>query len=110
MIFLKLALAGHMTLFVTRSRRPFWKRPFAAPILVGAMLGTQTAAVRIVAFGWFVTPIPWLYIGGVWTYCIAWIFIEDAAKLIVHRRLEHDSRRHARFLKMLGGSMHAQGR
>ncbi len=109
-IFLKLAVAGHMTLFVARSRRPFWKRPLPAPILLGAVLGTQTVAVLIVAFGWFVTPIPWLYIGGVWAYCIAWIFVEDAAKLAVYRHLGHASPRHGRFLTALGGSMHPHGR
>jgi H+-transporting ATPase len=108
-IFLKLAVAGHMTLFVARSRRPFWRRPFPAPILLGAVLGTQTVAVLIVAFGWFVAPIPWIYIGGVWAYCIVWIFIEDAAKLITYRHIEHGSRRHSRFIRTLGGSLHTAG-
>jgi H+-transporting ATPase len=107
-IFLKLAVAGHMTLLVARTRRPFWSRPFPAPLLLGAVLGTQTVAVLIVALGVFVTPIPWLYIGGVWAYCIAWIFVEDAAKLAVYRHLRHGSRSHGRFLETVAHPL--QGR
>ncbi len=105
-IFLKLAVAGHLTLFVARSRRPFWRRPFPAPILLGAIFGTQLLAVLIVGFGWFVASIPWTYIGGVWLYCIAWIFIEDAAKLFAYRHLEHGGASHGRFLQTLGSSLH----
>ena len=43
LIYLKLSVAGHLTVFVTRTRGPFWKdRP--APILLGAVLGTQVIA------------------------------------------------------------------
>jgi H+-transporting ATPase len=107
-IFLKLAVAGHMTLFVARSRRPFWKSPYPAPVLLGAVLGTQMVAVLIVAMGWFVPAIPWLYIAGVWAYCIAWIFVEDAAKLMVYRHLAHTDKYHDRFLQTVGGSLHTR--
>jgi H+-transporting ATPase len=30
-LYLKLAVAGHMTLFVARTRRPFLSRPYPAP-------------------------------------------------------------------------------
>ncbi len=87
-IYLKLAVAGHLTLFVARTRRPFLSKPYTAPILAGAILGTQAVAALIVGFGWLVAPIPWKYVGFVWAYCLAWVFIEDWAKLIVYRRLE----------------------
>ena len=98
-IFLKLAVAGHLTLFVARSRRkPFFTQPYPAPILLTAILCTQAVAVLIVAFGVFVTAIPWSYIGFVWLYCIAWIFIEDWVKLRVYRHLDMDTARHRNFL------------
>jgi len=98
-IFLKLAVAGHLTLFVARSRRkPFFAQPYPAPILLTAILCTQAVAVLIVAFGVFVTAIPWTYIGFVWLYCIAWIFIEDWVKLRVYRHLDMDTARHRNFL------------
>jgi H+-transporting ATPase len=98
-IFLKLAVAGHLTLFVARSRRPFFSKPYPSPILLGAILATQTLAVLIVGFGFFVTAIPWTYIGLIWLYCLVWIFIEDFAKLRVYRHLDLDTPRHQAFLK-----------
>ncbi len=97
-IFLKLAVAGHLTLFVARTRRPFFSKPYPAKILLMAVLGTQSLAVLIVGLGWFVSPIPWSYIALIWLYCLIWIFIEDWAKIRVYRHLEMDTRRHNRFL------------
>jgi H+-transporting ATPase len=93
LIFLKLSLAGHLTLFVARSRHAFWRRPFPAPILLGAILGTQAVAAAIVGFGWLVPAIPWSWVGLVWLYCIFWIFVEDRAKIVVHRHLEQSQPR-----------------
>jgi H+-transporting ATPase len=98
-IFLKLAVAGHLTLFVARSRRPFFSKPYPSPVLLGAILATQTLAVLIVGCGFFVTAIPWTYIGLIWLYCLVWIFIEDFAKLRVYRHLDLDTPRHQAFLK-----------
>lgn len=43
MMYLKLSVAGHLTIFLTRTRGPFWTiRP--AGILWGAVLGTQIVA------------------------------------------------------------------
>jgi H+-transporting ATPase len=100
-IFLKLAVAGHLTLFVARSRKPFFSRPYPAPLLLLAILGTQALAILIVVFGWFVTPIPLFYVGLIWAYCLAWIFIEDLAKIIVYRHLDLGSKHHRRFLGIL---------
>ena len=99
-IFLKLAVAGHLTLFVARSRKPFFSKPYPAPILLGAILGTQTIAVLIVVLGLAVVPIPISYVAYIWGYCLAWIFIEDYAKLWVYRHLGMETSRHRGFLQM----------
>jgi H+-transporting ATPase len=106
-IYLKLAVAGHMTLFVARTRRPFLTKPYPAPILLGAILGTQTIAAMIVGFGWLVAPIPWKYVGFVWAYCIVWVFIEDEAKLHVYRHLDLSAKRHRKFLERIQQPLHA---
>ena len=66
LMYLKLSVAGHLTIFVTRTRGPFWStRP--APILMGAVLGTQLVATLIAVYGLFMTPIGWgwaLLFGG----------------------------------------------
>ncbi len=84
-VFLKLAVAGHLTLFVARTRGPFFAPPYPSPILLTAVVGTQTVAAMIVGFGWYVAPIPWSAIGLIWLYCLVWIVIEDAAKLATYR-------------------------
>jgi H+-transporting ATPase len=109
LIFIKLVVAGHMTLFVARTRRPFLSRPFPAPVLLCAILTTQTIAALIVGFGFFVAQIPWLWIGYVWAYCIVWIFIEDLAKLLVYRHLDLSGPRHRRFLRRAKLGMFAYG-
>jgi len=56
LMYLKLSVAGHMTIFVTRTRGPFWSiRP--APVLWTAVLGTQIVATLIAVYGLFMTPI-----------------------------------------------------
>ncbi len=100
-IYLKLAVAGHLTLLVVRSKEPFWKSPHPAGVLLWAVLGTQLAAVLIVGLGIIVEPIPWSYVGLVWAYCLAWMFIEDAAKLQLYRHLTLGGEHHRGFLRRL---------
>jgi H+-transporting ATPase len=98
MLFLKLVVAGHLTLLVARNRGPFWAAPYPAPLLLGAILATQSAGVLIVGLGLFMTPLPWTYIGLVWAYCLVWLFVEDFAKRLVYGHLEASGPRHRRFL------------
>lgn len=107
-IYLKLAVAGHMTLFVARTRRPFLTKPHPAPILLGAILGTQALAALIVGCGWLVAPIAWKYVGFVWLYCLVWVIIEDWAKLRVYRHLEFNTKRHREFLERMKEPLNAQ--
>lgn len=106
-IYLKLAVAGHLTLFVARTRKPFLTRPHPAPVLLGAILGTQGIAVLIVGFGWLVAPIAWKYVGFVWIYCLVWVFIEDWVKIQVYRRLEMAGKQQARFLERIKQPLHS---
>ena len=100
-------MAGHLTLFVARTRRPFLTKPYPAPILLTAILGTQAIAALIVGFGWLVAPIAWKYVGFVWVYCLVWVFIEDRAKLHVYRHLELSAKRHLKFLDRLQEPLHS---
>ncbi len=99
-IFLKLAIAGHLTLFVARARGPFLRRPWPASAMLWSAVGTKILATLLVGFGLgLVTPISWAQIGFVWIYCLAWVFVEDWAKLAVYRHLELVGRHHRRFLQ-----------
>jgi len=84
LMYLKLSVAGHLTIFVTRTRRSLWSlRP--APILIAAVLGTQVLATLIAAFGVFMTPIGWKWALLVWGYALAWVLINDLVKLAAYR-------------------------
>jgi H+-transporting ATPase len=107
LIFLKLAVAGHLTLFVARARGPFWARPWPAPAMIWSAVGTKLLATLLVGFGLgLITPISWPLIGFTWGYCIFWVFVEDAAKLAVYRHLDHTARHHQRFLARLQEGLH----
>ena len=60
--YLKLSVAANMTIFLKRTRGPFWSiRP--AKILRFAVLGSQMAAALIAVYGVFMTPLGWGWAG-----------------------------------------------
>ncbi len=84
LIYLKLSVAGHLTIFLTRTRGPFWSiRP--ARILWIAVLGTQTVATLIAVYGVFMTPLGWGWALFVWAYALAWFLFNDRVKLLAYR-------------------------
>ncbi len=107
-IFLKLAVAGHLTLFVARTSRTFWRRPFPSPLVLWGAVATKVLATLFVVYPMgLVASIGWSDAGLVWIYCIAWIFVEDWAKLAVYRRLEWTAQRHRDFLGTVRQPLHA---
>ena len=83
LIYLKLSVAGHLTIFLTRTRGPFWSiRP--ARILWVAVLGTQIVATLIAVFGLFMEPLPWKWALFVWVYALAWFLVNDRVKLLAY--------------------------
>ena len=88
LMYLKLSVAGHLTIFLTRTRGPFWSiRP--AKILWMAVLGTQLIATSVAIFGFgLVTPLAWYWALLVWAYAIAWFLVNDRAKLLTYRLLD----------------------
>ena len=110
LIFLKLAIAGHLTLFVARTRGPFYKPPYPAPAMLWSAISTKLLATLLVGVGLgFVTPISWPVIALVWGYCLIWIFIEDRLKLLVYEHLELDAPWHRRFISRLTEPLHPAG-
>jgi H+-transporting ATPase len=100
-VFLKMAVAGHLTLFVTRTRRRFWQRPYPAPILLWSAVVTKLLATLFVVYPFgLITPIHWRTVAVIWAYCLAWLFMGDFVKLEVSRHLDMSSRRHTRFLRL----------
>jgi len=84
LMYLKLSIAGHLTIFLTRTRGPFWSiRP--ARILWIAVLGTQIVATLIAVYGVFMTPLGWGWAGFVWGYALLWFLVNDRLKLLAYR-------------------------
>jgi H+-transporting ATPase len=84
LMYLKLSVAGHLTIFLTRTRGRFWSiRP--AKILWIAVLGTQIVATLIAVNGLFMTPLGWGWAGFVWGYALLWFLVNDNLKLLAYR-------------------------
>jgi H+-transporting ATPase len=87
LMYLKLSVAGHLTIFLTRTRGPFWSiRP--ARILLIAVFGTQAVATLIAVYGLFMTPLGWGWAAFVWAYAIACFLLTDPVKLLAYRLLD----------------------
>ena len=87
LMYLMLSVAGHLTIFLTRTRGPFWSiRP--ARILWIAVLGTQTIATLIAVYGLFMTPLGWGWAAFVWGYALIWFLLSDRVKLRAYRILD----------------------
>ena len=84
MMYLMLSVAGHLTIFLTRTRGPFWSiRP--AKILWMAVLGTQIVATLIAVYGLLMPPLGWVWAGFVWGYALIWALLSDFVKLLAYR-------------------------
>jgi H+-transporting ATPase len=84
LMYLKLSVAGHLTIFLTRTRGPFWStRP--SKVLVGAVFGTQIIATLITVYGVFMAPLGWSWALAVWAYALIWFLVNDQIKLLAYR-------------------------
>ncbi|MCA9470271.1 MAG: plasma-membrane proton-efflux P-type ATPase [Nitrospira sp.] len=91
LLYLKLSVAGHLTIFVTRTRGPFWSiRP--APILWGAVFGTQILATLFAVYGFLMTPLGWSWALFVWGYALVWFLLNDRVKLLAYRMFDPTSK------------------
>lgn len=88
LMYLKLSVAGHLTLFVARTRGRMWSEPHPARILLFAVIGTQILATAIAATGLLMKPLRWDLIALAWGYALLWILGLDQLKLIAYRALE----------------------
>jgi len=83
LMYLLLSVAGHLTIFLARTRGPFWSiRP--ARILWVAVLGTQMVATLIAVYGLFMTPLGWGWALFVWGYALVWFLVSDRVKLVAY--------------------------
>ncbi len=85
MLFLKLIVAGHSTLYITRTEGWFWQRPWPAPLLFGATFCTEIFGTLIAVYGFLVMPIGWKYALWMWAYALVWFMFNNVAKIWAYR-------------------------
>ncbi|MDY6905988.1 MAG: plasma-membrane proton-efflux P-type ATPase [Thermodesulfobacteriota bacterium] len=89
-IFLKLVVAGHLTIFLTRTRGPFWSNRPSGALFWSAVI-TKVLATLVAVYGWFVASIGWHLALIVWGYCILAFALTDYLKLLFYDLLDHSS-------------------
>ncbi len=99
LIFLKLLVAGHMTIYLTRNKGPIWERPWPSWKLVAATETTQVIGTLAAVYGWFITPIGWSYALFVWGYALVWVLVNSGFKILAYREFMHRGRRQAAHLQ-----------
>ncbi|MEJ2544327.1 MAG: HAD-IC family P-type ATPase, partial [Calditrichaceae bacterium] len=83
-IFLKLAVAGHLTIFLARTRKPFWSLKPSKGLVWSAVI-TKILATLFAVYGWFIAPIGWAMAGYIWAYSIIAFFITDLVKVYYYK-------------------------
>jgi H+-transporting ATPase len=87
-IYLKLSVAGHLTVFVARTKGPFWSVKPAKPLLF-AVIATQLVATLITVYGILLPAMGWELALLVWGYALALFVITDFAKVRLYKLLDH---------------------
>jgi H+-transporting ATPase len=90
LIFLKLAIAGHMTIYLARTGKyHFWVRPLPAPILFFTAETTQFFGTLVAVYGIFMPPLGWSLAGFIWGYALIEFVVTDFIKIKVYSLANH---------------------
>ena len=87
-IYLKLSVAGHLTVFVARTKSHFWSIKPALPLFLAVII-TQTIATFIVVYGFLMPAMGWNLALFVWGYAIVAFVITDFLKVWLYKLLDH---------------------
>jgi H+-transporting ATPase len=109
-IFLKLLVSGHMTIYLTRNRGWVWQRPWPSWMLLVPCELTQLAGTLIVVYGVAMTPIGWGLALFVWAYTLVSFLVANAVKVATHGLLDQRMGSHARHLRRVEGPLAAPAR
>jgi H+-transporting ATPase len=107
LMFLKLLVAGHLTIYLTRTVRPFWSRPWPSWQLFVAGESTHLLGTVAAVYGWGMTPIGWVYALAVWGYSLAWFIVNDLVKLGVYQLVLHGPAHHRRHIARVATTLHS---
>jgi H+-transporting ATPase len=109
LVFLKLLVAGHLTIYLTRNEGWFWQRPWPSWRLFVATETTQVLGTLAAVYGWFVEPIGWRYALLVWAYALGWLLANNLAKVWTYRAIRHGTLWHRRHLERVHQNIKGEG-
>jgi len=89
MFFAKLVIAGHGTIYNTRTDGWFWKKPYPSWLLFNATFSTRIIGTLIAVYGILITPIGWEHAIWMWTYALVWFVFNDAIKIATYKFLRN---------------------
>jgi H+-transporting ATPase len=85
-MFLKLAVAGHLTIFLTRTgKNHFWDLPYPSSLMFWSAVLTKIFATLLAVYGIFMTPIGWRLGAFIWIYALVWFVITDYLKVYYYK-------------------------
>ncbi len=84
-IFTKLIIAGHATVFNTRTNDWFFKKPYPSKPLLLASLSTAILGLLVGVYGIFVPAIGWKWGLIVTGYALAWFLFNDVIKVFFYK-------------------------
>lgn len=87
-IYLKLSVAGHLTMFVARTKGPFWSIKPAMPLFI-AIIVTQLIATLITVYGILLPAMGWNLALFVWGYALTVFIMTDYIKVRAYKLLNH---------------------
>jgi H+-transporting ATPase len=84
--FAKLVVAGHGTIYNTRTDNWFFKQPYPSWTLFIATFSSRVVGTIIAVYGFgLMEPIGWEWALGMWIYALSWFMFNDAVKISVLR-------------------------
>ena len=98
-IFTKLIMAGHGTIFNTRTPDWFFKKPFPSKILLIASFSTAIFGLLIGVYGIFIPAIGWKWGIIVTVYVCIWFLFNDTVKVFFYRNLLKENKLYAKFFR-----------
>jgi H+-transporting ATPase len=87
-IYLKLSVAGHLTVFVARTKGHFWSIKPAKTLLLAVIL-TQFTATLITVYGFLLPAMGWKLALLVWGYALTLFAVTDFLKVYFYKLLDH---------------------
>ncbi len=85
-VFLKMAVAGHLTIFVTRTKGPFWSVKPGFWLLTLAIITKVIATIVAILGLGLVYPLSPFFAGIIWAYAFVWFFLADGLKILTYRK------------------------